>query len=99
MSAGILNTTLLDLLAGPKPVWCSAPMVRYSRFAFLRRTFSLMKVGYLSDCCVKSMLNNTIVMIIHYRWGCDVTFSPMITAQEFNLSPKARDANFTTCEG
>eukprot|EP01114_Cavostelium_apophysatum_P008996 TRINITY_DN22069_c0_g1_i1.p1 TRINITY_DN22069_c0_g1~~TRINITY_DN22069_c0_g1_i1.p1 ORF type:complete len:351 (+),score=60.42 TRINITY_DN22069_c0_g1_i1:98-1054(+) len=30
------------------------------------------------------------------RWGCDITFTPMIVAKDFNASQFARDSEFTT---
>eukprot|EP01132_Coremiostelium_polycephalum_P004677 gene4677-5843_t len=30
------------------------------------------------------------------RWGCDITYTPMILAAEFNRSEHARDSDFTT---
>lgn len=33
------------------------------------------------------------------KYGCDVAFSPMIVSESFTKSQKARDAEFSTCEG
>lgn len=33
------------------------------------------------------------------KYGCDLAFTPMIISDSFIQAPKARDIEFTTCDG
>ena len=41
----------------------------------------------------------TMHLINHFRYGCDLVFTPMIVADCFVKSVKARDMEFTTNTG
>ena len=63
-------------------------------------SFSLMTLLPLSSSFAVSSLNTKLINMnafdFMFRWGSDVIYSSMIVSDDFNRSPFARDAEFTT---
>lgn len=91
------NVDILELFHEKDFVKICAPMVRYSKYVEgLQRLYRFPYVSYLMSLIFFYRLP---FRILARQYGCDLCYTPMIMADSFVQSAKARSNEFTTCVG
>lgn len=83
------SVNILDLFSENKLVKICAPMVRYSKYVLNHNQYIILFIltQFASRLQFRSLVR---------EYGCDLCYTPMILADSFCLSDKARNNEFTT---